>query len=173
VTTGPMESAVDGRGRLRASDADRERAIEALKVAFVQGRLTRDELDLRAGQAFCSRTYAELAAVTADIPAGPAAIRPRPVPEGPANRWGLKLALALAAVALPIVIAEALVTGSKDLFSGTTLALMACVLTLRIALTSVICARLERMGRDYRATSSIIGAEGREAPAAGSAVRAR
>jgi hypothetical protein len=51
------------RGRLRASDADREQVIEVLKDAFVQGRLTRHELDSRAGQAFASRTYAELAAV--------------------------------------------------------------------------------------------------------------
>ena len=30
-----------GRGRLRASDADREKVIDTLKAAFVQGRLTR------------------------------------------------------------------------------------------------------------------------------------
>ena len=62
-------------GRFRASDADREQVIDTLKVAFVQGRLTRDELDARAGQTFASRTYAELAAVTADIPARPPAAR--------------------------------------------------------------------------------------------------
>ena len=61
MTTGPVEPAA-GRGRLRASDDDRERVIDALKVAFVEGRLTRGELDLRAGQAYCSRTLAELAA---------------------------------------------------------------------------------------------------------------
>jgi hypothetical protein len=48
-----------------------------LKDAFAQGRLTRDELDSRLGQAFASRTYAELAAVTADIPAWPAIAPPR------------------------------------------------------------------------------------------------
>jgi hypothetical protein len=58
------------RGRLRASHADRDQVIETLKVAFVQGRLDRDEFDLRVDQTFASRTYAELAAVTADIPAG-------------------------------------------------------------------------------------------------------
>ena len=68
-----------GRGRLRASHADREQAIEVLKAAFVQGRLDRDELDERVGQALMSRTYAQLAAVTADIPAeliGPLPRRP-------------------------------------------------------------------------------------------------
>ena len=59
-----------GRGHLRASHADREQVIGILEAAFVQGRLTRDELDLRTGQALVSRTYAELAALTADIPAG-------------------------------------------------------------------------------------------------------
>ena len=59
---------------VRASHADREQVIDALKAAFVQGRLTEDEFDARAGQAFASQTYAELAAVTADIPAGPTGV---------------------------------------------------------------------------------------------------
>ena len=54
---------------LRASRADRERVIDLLKAAFVQGRLDRDEFDARIGQALASRTYGELAAVIADIPA--------------------------------------------------------------------------------------------------------
>jgi len=58
------------RGRLRASHADREHVIEVLKAAFVQGRLTKDELDARAGHTFAARTYADLAALTADLPAG-------------------------------------------------------------------------------------------------------
>ena len=42
-----------------------------LKAAFVQGRLAKDEFDLRVGRVLASRTYADLGAVTADIPAGP------------------------------------------------------------------------------------------------------
>jgi Domain of unknown function (DUF1707) len=64
------------RGHFRASRADRERAIEVLKTAFVEDRLTRDEFDLRVGQALASRTYADLAALTADIPAEPAVAEP-------------------------------------------------------------------------------------------------
>ncbi len=60
------------RGFLRASHADREHVIDTLKAAFVYGRLAKDEFDARVGQALTSRTYAELAAVTGDIPAGPA-----------------------------------------------------------------------------------------------------
>jgi hypothetical protein len=69
VTTDPDEVAA-GRGHLRAAHADRERVIEALKAAFAQGRLDTDELDDRVGRAFVSQTYAELAALTADLPVG-------------------------------------------------------------------------------------------------------
>ena len=55
-------------GDLRASHDDREQAIGTLKTAFVQGRLTEEELGVRAGQVYASRTYAELAGITADIP---------------------------------------------------------------------------------------------------------
>jgi Domain of unknown function (DUF1707) len=56
---------------MRASTADRDRSIEVLKSSFVEGRLTRDELDLRLGQAFASRFFAELMAITGDLPVGP------------------------------------------------------------------------------------------------------
>jgi hypothetical protein len=65
-----------GGGHLRASDAERELVIDALKAAFVQGRLGRSELARRAGQALESRTYAELAGATAGIAAGRAAAAP-------------------------------------------------------------------------------------------------
>jgi len=55
---------------MRASHADREQVIDMLKTAFVQGRLAKDEFDLRVGQVLASRTYADLGALTADIPAG-------------------------------------------------------------------------------------------------------
>jgi Domain of unknown function (DUF1707) len=72
VTTGPQNPAAAGRDRLRAGHADREQVIETLKTAFVDGRLAKDEFDARAGQALAARTHADLAAVTADIPAVPA-----------------------------------------------------------------------------------------------------
>jgi hypothetical protein len=68
------------RGGLRASDADREQVIAALKAAFVQGRLTADELGARVDRVYASQTYAELAAVIADIPTALTRARsPRPV----------------------------------------------------------------------------------------------
>jgi NhaP-type Na+/H+ or K+/H+ antiporter len=59
-----------------ASHADREQVVDLLKVAFVQERLAKDEFDLRIGQALASRTVAELAALTADIPVGPTTATP-------------------------------------------------------------------------------------------------
>ena len=67
-----------------ASDADREQVVEILAAAFVQGRLTIDELRLRAGLALASRTYAELATMIADIPAPPLKVPPPPRPVRPA-----------------------------------------------------------------------------------------
>ncbi|HUB39396.1 MAG TPA: DUF1707 domain-containing protein [Streptosporangiaceae bacterium] len=51
----------------RASDADRDRAIGVLKTAFEQGRLTKDEFDVRVGRALSSRTYADLGELTVDV----------------------------------------------------------------------------------------------------------
>ncbi len=82
MTTGPQDPAA-GRDRLRAGHADREQVIEALKTAFVDGRLTKNELAARTGRALAARTYAHLAALTADIPAEPAAAVPVPAEPGP------------------------------------------------------------------------------------------
>ena len=73
MTAGPgNQSAPDAVGHsfLRASHADREHVVDVLKAAFVQGMLIKAELDVRVGQAFTSRTHGDLAAITADLPAG-------------------------------------------------------------------------------------------------------
>jgi hypothetical protein len=76
-----MVTPAAGDGRLRASHDDREHVVEVLKAAFVQGRLTQDELDTRVGQALAARTYADLAGLTCDLPADPGAARtPAPAP---------------------------------------------------------------------------------------------
>jgi hypothetical protein len=71
-----MAAGAAGRGPMRASHADRERVIEALKDAFVHGQLTKDELDARAGRTLAARTWAELDALIADIPPARAASGP-------------------------------------------------------------------------------------------------
>ena len=68
MTAGREDGTAGALGRLRTSHADRERAIGVLKAAFVQGRLTKDVFDLRVGQVFASRTYADLDVLTADLP---------------------------------------------------------------------------------------------------------
>ena len=78
MTTGPAGERAARAGRLRASHADREQVIGALKAAFVHGRLAREEFDSRIGQALAARTYAELAVITHDIPVAPAAVQPPP-----------------------------------------------------------------------------------------------
>jgi Domain of unknown function (DUF1707) len=83
VMAGPgdeIAAGAGGRGHLRASDADREQVISVLKAAFVQGLLAKDEFDGRVSQALASRTYAELAVLTADIPAGAPVVQPTRTP---------------------------------------------------------------------------------------------
>jgi hypothetical protein len=63
--------AAAGYGDTRASDADRERAFDVLNAAFAEGRLTIQEHEARVQGAYSSRTYADLAALSADLPAGP------------------------------------------------------------------------------------------------------
>jgi Domain of unknown function (DUF1707) len=88
--TGPEdEMAAAARGRMRTSHADRERVIDTLKSAFVQGFLTKDEFDGRVGQTFASRTHAELAVITADLGAG---LMAAPLPGRPARPAGAKTA---------------------------------------------------------------------------------
>ena len=95
-----------GHGGFRASGADRERVVDALKAAFAQGRLTRGELDMRTGQALGSRTYGELSAVWTGIPAGrvqarrePALARGRKPVRRSALAWGACLIILPALVA--------------------------------------------------------------------------
>jgi len=107
MTTGPGDERAAGgagRGHFRASHADRERVIASLKAAFIQGRLTKDEFDSRVGRALGSRTYAELAALTADIPAGLSGLVARDAPQadiGPRHRRRARgIAGSLAALAV-------------------------------------------------------------------------
>ena len=100
-----MTAATAGRGRLRASHSDREHVVDVLKAAFVQGRLTKDELDERVGRALVPLTYAELAALTGDLPDGLTAVpRPRGAGQGmarPRESNAAKAGVFAALVALP------------------------------------------------------------------------
>jgi hypothetical protein len=67
---------------LRAGHADRERVLDRLRRAHVEGRLDDDEFDERIRATLAARTYGELDALTVDLPAAPVV----PAPDEPAER---------------------------------------------------------------------------------------
>ena len=140
---GPGDEMVAGtadRGRLRASHADREQVIGTLKAAFVQGRLTEDEFDGRVGQVYASQTYAELAEVTADIPAGPAGTRP------PRDPWrATKVALrSVYAIILPGTVWVILVPGNATAGAMITMAAVIYLLFWLCGVSVMVYSRQEK-----------------------------
>src|SRR5262249_14230671 len=97
----PPRSAAGARGgdQLIVSVA-REQATRTLQAALAQGRLTEDEYDARAAQATAARSAAELAALTAGLPASIAAR----APAGTDVRMGLCVSLAAAGVLAALVV---------------------------------------------------------------------
>ena len=63
------------RSTIRASDEDRERVVERLRQAAVEGRLLAHELEERLGKAFRARTYGDLDDVVSDLPDGRAGLQ--------------------------------------------------------------------------------------------------
>jgi hypothetical protein len=71
---------------LRVGDAERDEVAVALHDHFVQGRLTRDELDERLEAALSAKTVGDLRVVTRDLPGPPGRARPhQPAPHPPAD----------------------------------------------------------------------------------------
>ncbi|MGH3170906.1 MAG: DUF1707 and DUF4190 domain-containing protein [Trebonia sp.] len=68
-----------GAPGMLASAADRDRALDVLQAAYGDGRLDKDEFDLRSAQVLASRHYGELAPIVADLPGG-SAFGPPPAP---------------------------------------------------------------------------------------------
>ena len=56
---------------IRASDADRDVVVDALREAYTEGRLTQDEWDERMSAAYASRTWGQLRELTVDLPVQP------------------------------------------------------------------------------------------------------
>jgi hypothetical protein len=54
---------------VRASDAERDKAVALLQRGFGDGRLSQSELEERAAAAYAARTRAQLRDLTADLPA--------------------------------------------------------------------------------------------------------
>jgi hypothetical protein len=117
VTSTPGNYQGAGRGRLRASHADREQVIDVLKAAYVQGRLAKDELDERVGLTLAARTYGDLAAIISDIPwSRPRPRRPAPAPPPP----GPSASTAGWAVSglIPVSLMTATVLAGQDFIGG-------------------------------------------------------
>ncbi|MGH3202731.1 MAG: DUF1707 SHOCT-like domain-containing protein [Streptosporangiaceae bacterium] len=119
--SGPADEIAARQGRSRASRADREQVVEALKVAFVQDRLTPDELDERVGQALAARTYADLAALTTDLPTEPAPARqqapaqqqaPARRPQNPAASLAVKAGAGAIGVTVIAATAAGIISGA-------------------------------------------------------------
>ena len=92
---------VRSHASMRASSADRERAVDVLKAGFAEGRLTQDEYNDRMGRAYTARTYGDLATLTADLPAGVLPAWPVPAyqPPPPAGTNSMAIASMVLGVA--------------------------------------------------------------------------
>jgi uncharacterized protein DUF1707 len=126
-----------GRGRLRASHTDREQVLDTLKDAFVQGRLTKDEFDSRVAHTLASRTHADLAALTADLPPGSPTVQParKPVRARPEKNIPVKRGASL--IAASTVLAGGVWAGA--LLSQTdSLAVAALVWTLTVVWLGIV-----------------------------------
>ena len=103
------------------------------------GRLTEDEFEARVGQAFASRTHADLATITGDIPAAPVEARPARMPDR-VVAWGTAVIIAAAAL------------GGALLVGGSALILWAITMTgaLLFTVSVLLAARQERRARQLR-----------------------
>jgi hypothetical protein len=77
-----MSDSPDELPELRASDADRERAVEVLRRAATDGQLTVEELEERVPSAYAARTRKELERLTADLSVEPLDTRSTPAVAG-------------------------------------------------------------------------------------------
>jgi Domain of unknown function (DUF1707) len=136
VGPGDEIAGAEGHSPLRASRTDCEQVIDALKAAFVQGRLAKDEFDLRVGHVLAA--YADLDALTADIPAGRAAAKPSEPARESHNKELIARGAAVGAGATMVLVAGLGVAGGKPVlglllgvFAGSFVAvLLAGLLTL-------------------------------------------
>ena len=75
-------------GSMLTSTAERDRAVDVLRAAFVEGRLTQEEFAERVARVHASRTYDQLAELVSDLPAGPAPAFPAAgLPEPQQSAW--------------------------------------------------------------------------------------
>lgn len=152
MTAGPRDETpgAGDRSRLRASHADREQVIDVIKAAFVQGRLAKDEFDQRIGRVFASRTYADLAYLTADIPAGLIRAQAPQEPAHPPAPISMDKKVirswASATVMLPgmVVAASAMESGQPAVFGLIVALVFACLVALPVSGLVMLHSRYEK-----------------------------
>ncbi len=138
------------RSHLRASHADREQVIDVIKAAFVQGRLAKDEFDQRIGRVFASRTYADLAYLTADIPARLIQAQASQEPAHPPAQISMDKRVirswASATVMLPgmVVAASAMQSGQPAVFGLIVALVFACLVALPVSGLVLLHSRCEK-----------------------------
>jgi hypothetical protein len=79
---------------IRATDRDRDAAIQVLQTSYTEGRLTMAEHDARVSQALSAQTYAELDSLTTDLPLRPTYPDAPVLPMPPVQRRTNGLAIA-------------------------------------------------------------------------------
>ncbi|MFI5535074.1 DUF1707 domain-containing protein [Nocardia sp. NPDC051900] len=74
---------------MRASDADREKIIDRLRLAMNEGRLSLAEFDDRLQQVYAAKTYGELTPLLSDLPAQREAqpVRAKGIPQWITIMW--------------------------------------------------------------------------------------
>jgi hypothetical protein len=105
---------------MRASAADRDRTLDVLRAAYGEGRLTKVEFDERSARVMAARTYGELTALVADLPAGPVGpavlYQPPPgyypVPVQPTNGLaGGSLVCSIIGLLMPVLLIPGVIMG--------------------------------------------------------------
>jgi hypothetical protein len=122
-----------GHGGLLVSRDDREQVIDMLKAAFVQGRLGRDEFDQRVGQALASRTYADLAVLTADISAGLTGAQPPHSAGKPADKYAVTAVACVSAAWTGIWVPPVIVGGIHSVATLILAVVLICVVPASLA----------------------------------------
>jgi Domain of unknown function (DUF1707)/Cell wall-active antibiotics response 4TMS YvqF len=81
--------------RLRASDADRDRAATVINIAMAEGRLTADEHSERLDALYAAKTHADIVPLLDDLPASSAVVTSAPAGEvvGPAGHTDRLIAI--------------------------------------------------------------------------------
>ncbi len=82
------------RAQMLAATVDRDHAVEFLKSAFAEGRLSSEDYEVRLERALAARTYGDLDALVADLPGA----RP-PGPPGPRGTNALAITSLICGIA--------------------------------------------------------------------------